>query len=317
MAEGKFLQEGLSLDYTAVAAVVAGDIVQHPSGLAGIVNYDAAAGAKTSVRVSGVVTLPKTTNIALLQGGDAYWDVSAGKTHYRPEAGTPDYFVGGILADANAAATTVDIVLNSRTRYTIDLERGGQEWTPEELTGTGGSYNVLPGVPVQLVLSNANEAQQVALKSVHTIPASAKGIAEFRVAQFAASDNTVDIDFGIASGSHATDFEAVTAFAAFHQDGGDVNISTHSDDNTTDRAPADSTLDHVDDAYSEYWIDFRDDTNVLFYVNGVLVDTSATKRILTGALATAMLLILMMEKTAGTATGEVRASRMRARTLAE
>ncbi len=62
-------------------------------------------------------------------------------------------------------------------------------------------------------------------------------------------------------------------------------------------------------------IDGRDPANVLFYVDGILVDTSSAKRTLAAAQNYAA--VFMVEKTTGTAVGGGKVSRMRVRTQTE
>ena len=110
MAESTFYSEGCKLPYTAVAACAAGDIVCLPDGRAGQVVDAIAAGALGAVQVEGRIKLTKTVDIALLKGGDAYWDVSAAKVHFRPEAGSVDFFLGTVASDQLAADTEVYVV---------------------------------------------------------------------------------------------------------------------------------------------------------------------------------------------------------------
>lgn len=312
--EAVFEQPGDRVDYTCVASVYHGQVVQLADGRAAVTAGSASAGKIVGAMVRGIFQVAKTTGIALLAGGDVYWDLSANKAHFRPEAGTGDFRIGTVHSDAASADTTVYIVLNGVSNYTIDLGDPGQEWTVGSVAGTTATTINLPGGTAQLNILSTSEAQGCAVVSNRSIPASAKPIFEARVAKFSASGSDVDFDIGLAAGSHASDFETVTVFAAFHTDGGDDNWDTHSDDGTTDRAPADSTVDMVDDTYDELWVDCRDDTDVKYYINGVLVDTSASKRILTAGLTTALKAVAMVEKSTGTQTAEFRVSRMRART---
>lgn len=307
---------GETEDFTAVAALLAGDVVNLPTGRAGVVVTDVATGRLGSAHVSGMFKVAKTDLIAFLQGGDVYWDVSAAKAHFRPESGSIDFKIGTVYNDALGADAYVHFSLNGRTNYPIDLNGGGDapDFTVGAVAGTTATVVNLVGGMAQINIAATSEAQGAAVVSNHGVLGSNKPIAEFRVAKYSASGTAIDMDWGIATGSHASDFESITAFAAFHQDGGDDVIDTHSDDNVTDRAPATSGISLVDDTYAEYWLDARDDTNVKFYVDGILVDTAASKRILTAALASSLKLILEVEKTTGTETAELRCSRARMRT---
>lgn len=305
-----------ALPYTAVAALARGDVIHLPDGRAAVIPIETDAAKTVEPQIEGIFILPKTASIALLAGGDAYWDVSAGKVNFRADAGTPDFYIGTVAEDADGADTTCKVKLNEITRYDIELGTDKQTWT-QALTGSGPPTIVnLAGGTVDMNIINTNEAQCVSLMSDHSVPVSAKPIFECKLTRVAASNNTLDLDIGLASGVSTTDFEAVTTFAAIHLDGGDNDIDTHSDDNTTDRAPADSTINDVDGKFFEAWIDARDPTNVKFYIDGVLVDTSELKRVLSDG--TALLkAVAMIEKTTGTATGEMRIRRMRVRSQTE
>jgi len=122
-------------------------------------------------------------------------------------------------------------------------------------------------------------------------------------------DAALDIDFGLASDDHATDFEAIATFAAFHLNGNDLSVLCHSDDGTTDTAPVDSTIDLVDDTYANFKIDVSDKADVKFFINGTRVLSGSTFDIsaYTGALTP----IVMVEKTNNDTTADVRCDRIR------
>jgi len=123
-------------------------------------------------------------------------------------------------------------------------------------------------------------------------------------------DAAVDIDFGLASDDHATDFESIACFAAFHLDGADLSLNCHSDDGTTDTAAVDSTVDLVDDTYYDFKIDCTDKSAVTFWYKATTANNwtqlcSATTFDIdqyTGALTP----IVMVEKTSNDSTFDVR-----------
>jgi len=318
--QAQLMFEGTSrrVHFTPVAACNSGDVVQLPGGLAGVCTTDIAAGIQGAARIDGVYKLTKTASIALLIGGDMWWDVSAGKGNFKGDLASTDYKFGTVHADAIGADTYCYGRLNGTTNYDIDLSNDSSGWVAEELAaGVAGAVNAHPGGGAQIVISADSEVQANVLRSVRTVLVSSKPIFETIFTRSATTDAANDLDIGLATGGHASDFETVADFAAFHLDGDDLNIDTHSDDGGTDRAPADSTIDHVEGTFGEYWIDARDDTNVKFYVDGILVDTSSTKRILTAALARGVAAVAMIEKTTGTSVGGMRITRMRVRKQAE
>lgn len=305
------------LTRTAVAAVNPGQVVQLPDGRAGYKSGTnvSAAGDAIGIQTEGIVKVIKTADIVFLDGGDVFWDVSANKAHFRPEAGTPDFQIGTAVGDATSAATEMYVDLNGRGRYIIDLEKGG-EWAPEEALGLG--VTLLPGGGVKLAFDAVAEVAQAALVSGHSVPVNAGPILEARVAVFAIGDDAaLDIDVGLATGSHATDFETVANFAVIHLDGNSLNINVMSDDGTTDVAAVDSTIDAVDDTYFEVWIDCRVPAAVQIYVNGVDAVPDGTTLVLTAAAAAAVKAVAMIEKTSNDTVAELRVSRMRVRTSGE
>lgn len=125
----------------------------------------------------------------------------------------------------------------------------------------------------------------------------------------------VDIDFGLASDTHATDFEAIAAFAAFHLDGNNLSLNCHSDDGTTDTAAVDTTVDLVDDTYYAFKIDCTDKSDVKFYYRALTTDTWTA--VATGttfdisAYSGTLTPIVLVEKTSDDTTFDVRVDRIR------
>jgi len=295
----------------AAAAMDAGQVIQLADGRAGYVAglKNASANDSVAVECEGIVTLPKTASIVLLDGGKAYWDHSANKVHFKP-VNDKDFFIGTVVGDASSAATTCRVRLNVRPSYVIDLRGPEGYWTSEATLGLGTT--VLPGGVLQLAFDAVAEAAQAAVYSERTVPISSNPILEARVACFDKGDNSaLDFDIGLANGSHATDFEAVTEFVTVHMDGNSLNINAQSDDGTTDVAVADTTVDAVDDTFFEIWIDVRDPSDVQIYIDGVLV-LGAT--VFTLAAATGPLKpIIHMEKTSDDTVADFRLDFMRVR----
>lgn len=316
MAQANKVSEGCVVDYTAVAAIVAGDVIKLPDGRAAVVPTAVDAARLAGACVEGIFRLAKSTSIAFLKGGDVYWDVSASKANFRADTGTPDFYVGVALEDAAAAATTILVALNVRTRHNIDMERG------EEMVAvsTGASTcALLPGGAAKNNLIATNEAEALVVAAVKGFPISAKAIVEFRARLVSATGANEDFEWGVIDVLPTTlaTVESSNAFASFHNDGDDLVIDTESDDGTTDRPILSTGISHVAADYSEYWIDMRDDANILFYIDGVLVDTSAAKRILTAKLTTVVYPFFAAFKLSSTDVSESRLSRLRARYATE
>lgn len=141
-------------------------------------------------------------------------------------------------------------------------------------------------------------------------------IFECILAVYDIGDNAaLDIDFGLASDDHATDFESIAAFAAFHLDGNDLSLCAHSDDGTTDTAAVDSDVDLVDDTYYAFKIDASDTSDVKFYYRAL--GTTDWTRICAGTTyniseySGTVTPIVMVEKTSDDTTADVRLDRWR------
>jgi hypothetical protein len=129
------------------------------------------------------------------------------------------------------------------------------------------------------------------------------------------SGAAVDFSAGIANGTHATDADLITEHVFFHIDGADTSIFAQSKDGTTTVAATDTTLDITAGSAVanrvELWIDTRDPANVKLYVNGARVLSGSTFKIdaATGPFG----ILVHIEKTTGTTTGQFHVDRATAR----
>lgn len=296
-----------AIEFTAPRALVCGEVVELPDGRAGVVAGLAgfAEGDLAAAYVENHYLFAKVADIVLLAGQEV-WFVPASNAASYWQSGA--IRVGVCIKDAAASDTTVAVDLNAVKTYAIDTSRG--QWTTTAVNQSA-DFTALAGGTLKFAIDNGNEAGKVVLISDETIDVDDKIIMEGRLAIFDASDNTVDINVGLASADHATDFEAIATFAAIHVDGGSTNILVHSDDGTTDVAPVDSTLDYTDDAYLHLLVDARDKEDVKIYVNGVLAVPDGTTLAMTAYTST-LHVIAHAEKTTGTATAEVRVEKLRA-----
>lgn len=315
-AQASYYLEGLSLDYTPAAAVTGGDVTQLADGRAAVIPTDVAAGSLGAARVAGVFKVQKTADINILDGGRVFWDYSANKAHFKA-VNDRDFYMGVAVGDSPDTQTYVYVALNIEPRYLLDLARDPYI---SVIAGTaafnGLGFPYREGGALRFALTSTNEAQKVDALSVAGFSPDANAIAEmaFRMPN-GGSGSASDFTIGIASGTHATDFESVAEFAAIHLDGGATAINAESDDGTTDVAPTDTTkVFSAGTALSkrvECWIDTRDKANVKFYVDGVRVLTGTT---FTLAAATGPLfLIAHLEKTTGTETADMTIDWLRAR----
>lgn len=91
----------------------------------------------------------------------------------------------------------------------------------------------------------------------------------------------LDFDWGLgtlltANSIGSIDHADMVNLACFHMDGTSANILCQSDNNVTDVAPVDSTIDNATDTFKEFDIIVRATGAVEFYIDGAQVLTSTT-----------------------------------------
>lgn len=313
--------EGEAMRYTAVAAVVAGQIVQIPDGRAAQILADVSAGQLVGAAVIGILkSVAKTLSQVWIDGAPLWWDASTNKATCVPVFSGYGFYLGTAVGDALSADTTGGVNLNVTPKYVVDLlgptgGGGGGGDTAIVLTAGTPSVNNRGGM-LELAFTTTNEAQKVDWLSRRSFPLASKWILEGMFNIKTAPDNAaVDIDIGVAFGTHATDFESITEFVAVHLDGNDNNIDVHSDDNTTDIAPIDSTIDWATGTPVHIAIDGRSTTTPLVYINGALVAGATTLTL--AAAAGPLKAIVHMEKTADDSPGVLQVDMLRVRIASE
>jgi len=305
MAESRYVKDECTEDYTAVAAMLAGDIIQLADGRAAQVVTDIAAGAKGAVQVEGIIEVAKTTSMVVLDGLDVYWDYSANKAHYK-KVNDRDFFIGVASGDAASSATVMNVKLNTQPVWDIDIFR---DPVLSVATGTkafgGFDFPARRGGSSLLQLTGTSEVQCIDILSVDKFDKNANAIVK-AIFRLGTNGSTSDVDFniGIANGTSASDADAVTEHVYFHIDGGTLTVLAQSKDGTTtvtatttgvSATAATAVADRV-----ECWIDTRDTSNVLLYVNGTAVATGSTFKI--NAATGPFGLLAHLEKVTGTAT---------------
>ena len=294
-------------DITAPAAGEYGDIIQLADGRPGVVlGADASssafdAGDTITVARTGQFKVLKTASINLLAGGKVYWDRSAEKADFHAASG--DYFLGRVVQDAAAADATVIVDLNVEPVYQIELNK--TNFTSSATDGLGVLQNTVGSKIYTLAFDTATEVAMAALLSDDSIPIADLGIAEFRVAVYDKGNNAaLDINWGLANATHATDADSITESVFFHVDGNATTLSAESDDGTTEVAATDTTKEAEDDTYNEYWIDCRDIDDIQLYVDGVNVLPASVFKLdkATGP----MKLLIHMEKTSDDTAADAR-----------
>lgn len=143
-------------------------------------------------------------------------------------------------------------------------------------------------------------------------------IFECRLGIYDIGDNAaLDINFGLASDTHATDADSIAESAFFHLDGNDLSLCCECDDGTNQTAATDTLVDLVDDTFYDFKIDVTDKSDIKFYYRAVgatnwtrlLASTTFSMAAATGTLTP----IVHVEKTSDNTTADVRVDWIRVR----
>lgn len=297
--------------------LAAGQVIQLPDGRAGFVEglQAIAAGDPASIRVRGKVLVPKTASVVLLDGQDVMFDHSANTATLDNPLDDKDFHLGTIVGDCAAADAEILIELNHWAKGIVDLNRTGFD-TDLVLTA-GAPYQRAQGGAAELGFSLTAEAQKIDLVSTRTFPVSSNWILDAIVEVVANADADVaDLDVGVAIGTHASDFDAITEFVSVHLDmGADLNIDAQSDDGTTDTALADTTDDFAVGTPFHVTIDGRDHASCKIYINGVKRLNASAFTL--AAAAGPLKAICLLEKSANDSPGRVMLHKLQVRLAPE
>ena len=318
MAEATLYQEcDDARDYTADAALTAGEVLQIRDGRAAVIPLATASGDGVGAQVEGIFKVLKTASIVILDGGAVYWDHSANTATYS-QVSDRDFLLGVAVGDAAAADTYVYVDLNKSPRYKVALHESACASVIVGTAAAGGfGYPIEKGGACTFNITATNEAQKVDLLSVMGFSPSGNPIIEgaFRVVNDGAGTAT-DVSLGLASATHASDADSIAESAFIHLDGNNANIYAECDDGTNEVAATDTTIDYTEGSALasrvEFWIDCRDLSSVKFYVNGARV-LSATTFVLSAATNT-WFLLAHVEKTSSTDVYELAVDWLRVRT---
>lgn len=295
-----------AIDVTAPEALASGEIFQLADGRAAVTAglVGEASGDPATGITAGQFNVLKIATKAVLAGGKLWWDRSASTA--TPIRTADSFYLGVAVGDKAATDTSVVVDLNVQPVNLIQLGKG--QWT-EGATNGLGVVSLSGGSEEQLAFDNTAEAAMAALYSADTVPCADGPIFEAEVAIYDIGDHAaLDINIGLANGTHATDFDSVTEAVVFHLDGSALSINAESDDGTTEVAATDTTVDAVDDTYFEVWIDCRDLTDIQLYIDGVNVLPASTFKL--NAATGPLLAIVHIEKTSNDTTADVRVKRM-------
>ncbi len=156
-------------------------------------------------------------------------------------------------------------------------------WTKVE-TGTAGTPSVSSSDEANGVLRfafTAHAEAQAAVLYMQNAPfdIDQNPIFEVRVS-IARADVGVDINIGLASDTHATDFDAIAQYIAFHIDGGSTRIRAQSEDGATTIAAIYTAFDHNGSDIFKLKIDLTDTSDAKLYID--LEDGDGWQRVLSG-----------------------------------
>lgn len=286
MAEALTVQAGEFLDWTADGTYSQGDVIQVPDGRAGIVRADCVSGDIIAVEVTQglIVEVPKTASMVMLRSSKLFWDHSTNKANLL-HGGDRDFYLGVCVEDATSSGTTVNVALNKQPVFAASFEHG----FASVLVQTAG-FPAATGAGregVNLWFSATAEVQKADALSHRGFLAASEGIAHFLVC---VNDNgdaaAVDMDWGIATATHASDVEAIAQRVVFHLDGNTLDLDLASDDNVTDTTLIDTTINVVEGTPFLCQLDLRDIAAIKAYVNGVRVLDGVTGAATTLAIAT-------------------------------
>lgn len=318
MAEATLYACGETRDLTMAAALTAGEVIQLGNGLAAVAPVDVASGELGALQTEGIFKVAKTANIAILDGGQVYWDHSANTATYN-QVSDRDFFLGTAIDDAADTDSYVYVQLNQKPEYKVELHSSAFASVLAGTSAAGGfGYPVSLGGCQVLEMTATNEAQKVDLLSVQGLAPGANPIVEvaFRVLSDG-SGSATDVSLGLADGTHATDADSIAQSVFFHLNGNDTNIYAECDDGTNETAATDTTIDYTEGATLscrvEGWIDARSLSSVKFYVNGARVLSGTTFSI--AAASGTLFLLAHCEKTSSTDTYKIAVDWLRVRTM--
>lgn len=322
MVEANLYQEDdCTVDYTAIAAVTGGQVVQIADGRAGIIPTDLDAGDLGSASTEGIYEVTKTASQVWIDGARIWWDHSANSATCIPPlvTGDKDFYLGTAVGDVAAATTTGKVSVNSKPTYIVDVHRDMFDTTIVK-TVVGSTTVEVPNIisrggSLDCYFGTTAEAQKVDLLSKRTFPLASNPILECVVNVVTTCDADVgDLNIGFANATHASDADSITESAFFHFDlGGSLNILAESDDGTTEVAATDTTIDFAEGTPVYLCIDGRDPSNMKYYVNGAEV-LAATANLGDIQLATGPLKALFhLEKSANDSPGRVMVSELQVR----
>ena len=316
MVEAYLYQEDdCTVDYTAIAAVTGGQVVQLADGRAAVIPTDLAAAELGSASTEGIYLVDKTASVVWVDGQELWWDHSANAATYAP-ANDKDFYLGVAHGDATAAATTGKVKLNIRPTYLINLHEDAFQ-TVIVKTVVGSTTVEVPDVKQRggsnyMIFGTTAEAQKVDLLSTRGFAVESNWIVDGVVNVITNGDAAaVDFNIGVANATHATDADSITESCFLHIDGAAVDIFAESDDGTTEVAATDTTVNFTAGTQFYFIIDGRDTADIQIYINGVLMLPSSVFKL--NAATGPLKLLAHLEKSSDDSPGTFSIDRFRVR----
>ena len=288
---------------TSAAAVASGEVYQLDDGRAGVYTglNSAASGDVVGFCTSGVFSVSKTASMVMVKGQSVWWDHSANAATITPSKTDRDFFLGTVHDDAASAATTVEVNLNVKPAWTVDLTNDPFDSVVVLTAGTPQLRDL--GGAKSMEFSATAEAQKVDMLSKQGFGLESNWVVE---GAFEVVDDgdaaAIDFNIGVASGTHASDADTIAESVFIHTDGNAVNISAESDDGTNEQAAADTTVDYALGSRVHFCIDGRDTSSVKLYINGVRVLSGKTFNVSDGS--GPLYLLAHLEKSSDNTTAE-------------
>lgn len=321
MPDALYLKDEHTNDLTLAAAVGAGEVYQLSNGRAGVIPTTQASGSLAGFQTCGHYTVTKAASQVWIKGAPIWWDHSANAATCNEPigAGDRDFYLGCAVEDAIAAATEGIVDLNAEPYYIIDSARDDGD-TVIVKTVVGSTTVEVPqvynrGGMIYMQFGTTAEAQKVDWMSNRSFAIGSNWVSETVFELVTAADNAaVDVNFGVASGTNATDFDAIAELAAFHLDGDDLVIDAQSDDGTTDTAITTTTVSIAVGTPVRFTLDGRDPTDVKYYIDGVEVNAATSGMGVLTAATGPLKAIIHAEKTSDDSPLAFRA-RTRVRTM--
>jgi predicted RecA/RadA family phage recombinase len=307
MSDAFLYQEGdATVDYTAVADIVGGQIVQIPDGRAAVVptDIDQSEAPLGSASTEGIYTVTKAANLVWVDGCEIYWDHSANAAVLHP-ASDKDFYLGTAVGDVAAATTTGKVSLNTKPVYKIDISRGGiSDATVTAIVLTAGTVGAgRIGGSDRFTFSATAEAQKADILSKQGFAVGSNWIVE---GGFTVVDDgdaaAIDFNIGLANATHASDADAITESCFLHLDGNALDLFAESDDGTTEVAATDTTVNIALGTPVHFVMDGRNEADIQIYVNGVLQLGSTVFKL--DAATGPMKLLAHLEKSSDDTTAE-------------